>query len=147
VDPEKIKSIEGWLTPRNVTEVRYFMGLAVYYKRFIEGFSKIAHPITSLQKKGVRFEWTFDCKRSFQHLKSLLTSALILRIVDPNEDFVVCIDACKEGLDGVLSQNENVVCYESRKLKEHERHYATHDLELAAIVHALKMWRHYLMGK
>jgi hypothetical protein len=80
-------------------------------------------------------------------LKSLLTSAPILRIVDPNEDFVVCIDACKEGLGGVLSQNGHVICYESRKLKEHERHYATHDLELEAIVHALKMWRHYLMGK
>jgi hypothetical protein len=80
-------------------------------------------------------------------LKSLLTSAPILRIVDPNEDFIVCTDACKEGLGGVLSQNGHVVCYESRKLKEHERHYATHDLELAAIVHALKMWRHYLMGK
>jgi hypothetical protein len=80
-------------------------------------------------------------------LKSLLTSVPILRIVDPDEDFVVCMDACKEGLGGVLSQNGHVVCYESRKLKEHERLYATHDLELAAIVHALKMWRHYLMGK
>jgi hypothetical protein len=89
VDLEKIKSIEGWPTPRNVVEVRYFMGIAGYYKRFIEGFSKIAHPITSLQNKGVIFEWYFDCKRSFQHLKILLTSAPILRIVDPNEDFVV----------------------------------------------------------
>jgi hypothetical protein len=147
VDPEKIRAIEGWPVPKNVSEVRSFMGLAGYYRIFIEGFSRIAHPITSLQKKGVRFEWTSDCERSFQHLKSLLTSAPILRIVDPNEDFVVCIDACKEGLGGVLSQNGHVVCYESRKLKEHERHYATHDLELAAIVHALNMWRHYLMGK
>jgi hypothetical protein len=73
-------------------------------------------------------------------LKSLLTSVPILRIVDPDADFVVCMDACKEGLGGVLSQNGHVVCYESRKLKEHERLYATHDLELAAIVHALKMW-------
>jgi hypothetical protein len=90
VDPEKIKAIEGWPTPRNVSEVRSFMGLAGYYRRFIEGFSKIAHPITSLQKKGVKFEWTSDCERSFQHLKHLLTSAPILRIVDPNEDFIVC---------------------------------------------------------
>jgi hypothetical protein len=80
-------------------------------------------------------------------LKILLTSAPILRIVDPDEDFMVCTDACKEGLGGVLSQNGHVICYESRKLKEHERLYATHDLELEAIVHALKMWRHYLMGK
>jgi hypothetical protein len=74
-------------------------------------------------------------------------SAPILRIVDPNEDFIVCTDACKEGLGGVLSQNGFVICYESRNLKEHERHYATHDLELASIVHAFRKWRHYLMGK
>jgi hypothetical protein len=80
-------------------------------------------------------------------LKQLLTSASILRIANPNEDFVVCTDACKEGLGGVLSQNGFVICFESRKLKEHKRLYATHDLELAVIVHALKKWRHYLMGK
>jgi hypothetical protein len=80
-------------------------------------------------------------------LKILFTSVLILRIVDSYEDFVVCTDACKEGLDGVLSQNGHVICYESIKLKEHERIYDTHDLELAAIVHALNMWWHYLMGK
>jgi hypothetical protein len=106
------------------------MGLAGYYRRFIEGFSKIAHPITSLQKKGVKFEWTSECEEIFQHLKNLLTSAPILKIVDPEEDFIVCTDACKEGLGGVLTQNGHVVCYESRKLKEHERNYATHDLEL-----------------
>jgi hypothetical protein len=147
VDPEKIEAIRGWSTPKNVTEVKSFMGLAGYYKRFIEGFSKIAHPITSLQKKGVKFQWTLDCEIFFQHLKQLLTSAQILRIVDPNEDFTVFTDACKEGLGGVLSQNGYVVCYESTKLKEHERHYDTHDLELTSLVHALKTWRHYLMGK
>jgi hypothetical protein len=76
-----------------------------------------------------------------------ITSAPILKIADPNEDFVMCIDACKEGLGGVLSQNDHVVCYEFRKLKEHERNYATNYLELVTIIHALKMWRHYLMGK
>jgi hypothetical protein len=104
VDLEKIKSIEGWTTPRNVAEVRYFMGLAKYYKRFIEGFSKIPHPITSLQNKGVRFEWTSDCKRSFQHLKSFLKSAPILRIVDPNEDFVVSLLHMYGKTDVVLRQ-------------------------------------------
>jgi hypothetical protein len=77
-------------------EVRSFMGLSGYYRIFIEDFSKIVHPITSLQKKGVKFEWTEDCERSFQHLMNLLISAPILSIVDPTEDFVVCIDACKE---------------------------------------------------
>jgi hypothetical protein len=77
----------------------------------------------------------------------LLTSAPILRISDPNEDFVVCTYACKEGTRRVLSQNGFIICYESRILKENERNYATHDLHLASIVHALKKWRHYLMGK
>ena len=128
-------------------EFRSFMGLAEYYRTFIDGFSKISHPITSLQKKWVKFQWTLDCEKSFQHLKKLLTSAPILRIANPNEDFIVCTDACKEGLGGVLTQKGFVIYYESKKLKEHERHYATHDLELEAIVHALRKWRHYLMGK
>ena len=80
-------------------------------------------------------------------MRQLLTSAPILRIADPNADFIVCTDACKEGLGGVLSQNGFVICYESMKLKEHEKNYATHDLELAAIVHTLRKWRHYLMRR
>jgi hypothetical protein len=80
-------------------------------------------------------------------LKQLLTSAPILRIADPNMEFMVCIDACKEGLGGVLSQEGFVICYESRKMKEHERNYVAHDLELATIIHALRKWRHYLMGR
>ena len=69
VDPNNIKAITEWSTLKNVTEVRSFMGLAGYYRRFIEGFSKISHPITSLQRKGVKFQWTLDCEKSFQHLK------------------------------------------------------------------------------
>jgi hypothetical protein len=95
----------------------------------------------------VKFEWTPKCEESFQQLKSILTSVAILKIANPDEDFVVCTDACNVGLDGFLSQEDHVVYYESRKLKERERNYVTHDLELATIVHALKMWRHYLMGK
>jgi hypothetical protein len=78
----------------------------------------------------VKFQWTTECEKSFQKLKQFLTSAPTLRIANPNEYFVVCIDACKEGLGGVLSQNGFVVCFESRKLKENERLYATHDQEL-----------------
>jgi hypothetical protein len=100
-----------------------------------------------LQKKGTKFEWTLKCENNFNLLKELLTSSPVLKIANPNESFVVCIDACKEGIGGVLTQNAHVILYESRNLKEHERSYATHDLELAAIVHALRMWRHYLMGK
>jgi hypothetical protein len=147
VDPENIEAIRGWPTPKHVSDVRYFMGLAGYYRRFIVGFSKISHPITSLQKKGTKFEWTLKCEKNFNLLKELLTSEPVLKIADPNESFVVCIDACKEGLGGFLMKNGHVIGYESRKLKEHERNYATHDLELASIVHTLRMWRHYLMGK
>jgi hypothetical protein len=79
-------------------------------------------------------------------LKELLTSAPILNIIDPNKNFVICTNPCK-GLGGVLTQNGHVNSYESKKLKEHERNYVRHDLELVVIVHALKMWRHYLMEK
>jgi hypothetical protein len=122
VDSKKIETIREWSVPKNVTEARSLMSLAGCYRRFIEGFSKIANPITSLQKKGLKFQWTLDCENSFQHLKQLLTSAQILRIADPNEEFIVCTDVCKEGLGGVLNQNGFFICYESRKLKEHERH-------------------------
>jgi hypothetical protein len=96
----------------------------------------------------MKFEWTSKCEESFQKLKEVLTNAPILNIAYPNEDFVVCIDACKEGLGGALTQNGHVVCYESINIKEHERNHVMHDLELAVIVHVLKMWRrHYLMSK
>jgi hypothetical protein len=147
IDREKIEAIRECSTPKNVTEVRSFMGLAVYYRRFIIGFSRIAHPITSLQRKEHKFQWIEDCEKSFQQLKKWLTSAPILRITYLNEDFVVCEDACKEGLGGVLSQNGFIIYYESRKLKEHKRNYAIHDLELETIVHTLNKWRNYLMGR
>ena len=123
------------------------MGITSYYQRFIEGFSRIANPITSLQKKGKKFEWNQKCEESFKKLKILLTTALILRIVDPNKDFLVCTESCNDGLGGVLTQEEHVIAYESRNLKIHEKNYATYDLELAAVIHALKMWRHNLIGR
>jgi hypothetical protein len=100
-----------------------------------------------LHNKGIKFEWTIECEENFNLLKELPTSAPILNIVDPNGSFVVCTNACKEGHGGVLTQNGHVIGYESRNFKENERNYATHDLEHASIVHALKMWRNYLMGK
>jgi hypothetical protein len=103
VDPEKVEAIQEWSVPRNVAEARSFMDLAGYYIRFIVRFSKIAHPITSLQRKEKKFQWTEECESSFQRLKQLLTSAPILKIANPNKDYVVCTDACKEGLGGVLS--------------------------------------------
>ena len=115
VDPEKIEAIMNWPTPRNVTDVRSFMGLAGYYRRFIEGFSKVAHAITSLQNKGMKFEWTSRCEESFQWLKNLLTSAPVLKVADPKKDFVVCTDACRQGLGGVLMQDNHVICQRFKK--------------------------------
>jgi hypothetical protein len=147
VDLENMEVIRGWPTPKNISEIGSFMGLAGYYRIFIKSFSKIAHPITSLQKKGIKFEWTTKCEENCNLLKEFLTSAPILKITYPNENFVVCTNACKEGIGGVLTQNGYVISYESRKIKEHERNYVTHDLELATIIRALKMWRYYLTGK
>ena len=113
----------------------------------IEGFSRIENPITSLQKKGKKFEWSQKCEDSFKKLKTLLTTAPILRITDPNKDFIVCTDACNDGLGGVLTQEGHVIAYESRKLKIHEKNYATYDLELVVVIHVLKMWCHHLIGR
>jgi hypothetical protein len=102
VDPEKIEAIRGWSVPKNVKEFQYFMGLVGYYIRFIIGFSRIDHPITSLQRKEKKFQWIENCEKTFHQLKKLLTNSPVLRIAYPNEDFVVCTNACKEGLGRVL---------------------------------------------
>jgi hypothetical protein len=147
VDPDKIRYIMEWPTPKVVSDIRYFMGLAGYYRRYIKGFSKTGCPITALQKKGAKFTWKQEYEEIFQSLKHLLTHAPMLKITDPKYDFLVCTYAYKEGLEGVLMQGGIVVCYESQKLNENEVRYVTHDLELATIVHTLKMWRHYLLGR
>ena len=134
VDPYKVKSIMEWSVPKNVSDIISFMGITGYCRKFIEVFSKIVYPITSLQKKGNKFEWTKNCEESFNKLKHLLTTFLILKIADPFKDLIVCTNACNEGLGGVLLQDNYVVAYGSKKLKDHEKNYATHDLELAAII-------------
>jgi hypothetical protein len=127
-------------------KVRSFMGLAGYYRQFVEGFSKIENPITELQKKNKKFVWTEKCTKHFRRLKELLTTTPILKVPDMDADFLVCTDASKEGLGRVLMQDGRVIAYISRKLRRHEENYVTHDLELLAIVYALKVWRHYLVG-
>ena len=146
VDPRKVEAVQGWRQPTTVTEVRSFLGLAGYYRRFIEGFSSIALPLTRLTRKGVQFQWTEDCEQSFQTLKLRLTTAPILVLPSPDEEYVIYSDASGQGLGCVLMQGGKVIAYASRQLKKHEQNYPTHDLELAAVVHALKIWRHYLYG-
>ena len=146
VDPGKIEAIKSWPTPTNVKEVRSFLGLAGYYQRFVEGFSKIALPLTQLTRKNVKFQWSDERERSFQELKKRLITAPILTIPDGSEGMVVYSDASKMGLGCVLMQHGKVIAYASRQLKDYEKNYPTHDLELAAVVFALKIWRHYLYG-
>ncbi|CAA0809319.1 Uncharacterized mitochondrial protein AtMg00860, partial [Striga hermonthica] len=146
VDPSKIAAVQNWSAPNNPSEVRSFLGLAGYYRRFIEGFSKIELPLSQLTRKSVKFEWTDHCESSFQELKRRLTTAPLLTIPDPSRSFTIYIDASRKGLGCVLMQDGQVVAYASRQLKTHEQNYPTHDLELAAVVHAFKIWRHYLYG-
>ncbi|XP_071685280.1 uncharacterized protein [Lolium perenne] len=146
VDPSKIQSIMEKKAPTNQTEVRAFLGLAGYYRKFVEGFSSIARPLTQLLKKDKKFEWTDKCEASFQELKKRLVTAPVLTMPDITKDFDVYCDASKLGLGSVLMQEGKVIAYLSRQLRPHEMNYPTHDLELAAVVHALKTWRHYLVG-
>ncbi|GKB77515.1 putative reverse transcriptase domain-containing protein [Tanacetum coccineum] len=144
VDPAKIEAIKDWTSPKSPTEIRQFLGLAGYYRRFIEGFSKIAKPMTKLTQKKVKFEWGDKQEAAFQLLKQKLCSAPILALPEGSEDFIAYCDASKKGLGAVLMQREKVISYASRQLKIHEKNYTTHDLELGAVVFALKIWRHYL---
>ncbi|WVZ80921.1 hypothetical protein U9M48_028355 [Paspalum notatum var. saurae] len=146
VDPSKISSVMDWKVPEVVKEVRGFLGLAGYYRRFIESFSRIAKPMTSLLEKGVPFNWTKERQAAFDELKKRLTTAPVLTLPDLTKSFTVYCDASKEGLGCVLMQEGKVIAYASRQLRKHEVNYPTHDLELAAVVHALKIWRHYLFG-
>ena len=146
VDPYKIEVVVNWKPPKNVSEVVSFLGLAGYYRKFVEGFSKIAAPQTKLTRKDVKYDWVDVCQQSFEELKGRLTSAPVLALPNGRDGFVVYNDASRQGLGYVLMQNHRVIAYSSRKLKKHEENYPTHDLELATVVFALKIWRHYLYG-
>ncbi|GAU50497.1 hypothetical protein TSUD_242400 [Trifolium subterraneum] len=146
VDPSKVEAVLNWERPRTVSEIRSFLGLAGYYRRFILGFSEIALPLTRLTRKGAAFVWDELCENSFNLLKQKLTSAPVLVIPDPDKNYVVYCDASHKGLGCVLMQDGAVVAYASRQLKLHEENYPTHDLELAATIFALRIWRHHLYG-
>ncbi|KAI3808712.1 hypothetical protein L1987_24670 [Smallanthus sonchifolius] len=146
VDPAKIETVKEWNVPKTPTEIRSFLGLAGYYRRFIQDFSRIASPLTKLTRKELKYEWGPTQNNVFEELKTRLTQAPVLTLPEGNEDLVVYSDASGQGLGCVLMQRGKVIAYASRQLKIHEVNYPTHDLELAAIVFALKIWRHYLYG-
>jgi hypothetical protein len=146
VDPAKVEDVLKWESPRTVKEIRSFLGLVGYYRRFIEGFSKIVKPLATLLEKDREFKWTDACQDSFEVLKRRLTTAPVLVMPDLQKGFDIYCDASRQGLGCVLMQEGYVIAYASRQLRKHEQNYPTHDLELAAVVHALKIWRHYIMG-
>jgi hypothetical protein len=146
VDPEKVQEVMDWQPPTTVRQIQSFLGLVGYYRRFIPDFSRIAKPMTELLKKGVKFEWSQNCEDAFHALRQHLTTAPVLAQPDNTKSFDVYCDASSTGLGCVLMQDNRVIAYASRALRPHEQNYPTHDLELAAVVHALKICRHYLMG-
>ncbi|GKB96542.1 putative reverse transcriptase domain-containing protein, partial [Tanacetum coccineum] len=146
VDPSKIEVVKNWKAPKTLTKVRSFLGLVGYYYRFIENFFKIAKSLTILTQKCKTFDWSEEQELAFQTLKDKLCNAPVLALPDGPEEFVVYCDASRIGLGCVLMQRGKVIAYASRQLKIHEKNYTTHDLELGAVVFALKIWRHYLYG-
>ncbi|KAL5760554.1 hypothetical protein ACOSQ2_019392 [Xanthoceras sorbifolium] len=146
VDPQKIEAILDWKQPTNVIKIRIFLGLIGYYRKFVEGFSRIATLMTKLTWKEEKFVWSEACQQSFDKLKRRLTSAPLLTLPYGKDGFTVYCDASRQGLGCVLRQNEKVIAYASRQLKKHEHNYPTHDLELTAVVFALRICKHYLYG-
>jgi hypothetical protein len=151
VNPGKVKEVLEWKPSTIVSEVRSFLGLAGYYRRFILNLSNIAKPITELLKKKNKYVWNEVCDEAFKHLKKLLTTSPVLAQPDTTKSFDVYCDASGTGLGGVLMQEGRVISYSSRQLRRHEEHYPTHDLELAALVMdvaSLSTWEYgsYLYG-
>ena len=149
-DPAKISIVSNWPTPTNVTELRSFLGLASYYRRFIRHFAEVAAPLYCLQEKGSTFRWTANCRDAFEILKKKLTSAPILAFPKPSDTFILDTDASECGIGAVLSQRqegiERVIAYGSRTLTKSERNYSTTHKELLALVYFVQHFRCYLLG-
>jgi len=139
----KIDTMLKWERPQTVTGVRSFLGLVGYYRRFVEGFSKMVSPLTQLTRKDQPFSWTEKCEECFEEMKKRLTMALILAILDTTKKFEVYCDASYQSIRCVLMQKRKAEAYASRQLKAHEKNYPTHNTDLDTVVFALKTWRHY----
>ncbi|KAH0735409.1 hypothetical protein KY285_011116 [Solanum tuberosum] len=144
VDSQKIEVVKQWPRPTSPIDIRRFFGLAGYYKRFVDRFSYIASPLTKLTQKKVKFQWSDDCEKSFTELKTRLTTAPVLTLPEGSDGYVIYCDASKVGLGCVLMQHGKDIAYASRQLKVHDKNYPTYDLELAAVIFSLTIWRHYL---
>lgn len=149
-DPTKVAAVRDWPPPTNITELRSFLGLASYYRRFVRDFATIASPLHQLTNKGRRFGWSEDCAVAFRQLKAALIDAPVLAYPDPNQPFLVDTDASNVGVGAVLSQRgengERVVAYYSCSLSRPERNYCVTRRELLAVVLAVRHFRPYLLG-
>ncbi|XP_031106210.1 uncharacterized protein LOC116010851 [Ipomoea triloba] len=146
MDQAKVKAILDWEAPTKVTELRSFLGLVNYYRRFIEGYSKRAAPLTDLLKKGKTWVWSEDCQKAFDDLKAAVSQEPVLALPNFTKPFEVHTDASDFAIGGVLMQDMHPITFESRKLNEAERRYTVQEKEMTAVVHCLRVWRHYLLG-
>ncbi len=151
-DPKKIATVKEWREPSNVSEVRSFVGICSYYRRYIRNFAAIVKPLNKLTEKEHKFAWTTECQEAFDALKAKLTQAPILSY--PNfqvSHFILDTDASNTAIGAVLSQNidgqETVVAYASKSLTKAERKYCVTRKELLVVVYFVKYFRHYLYGK
>ena len=149
-DLQKVEKLEKLPSPKNITQLRAFIGLASYYRRFIEGFAKKAAPLHELLKKNVEFIWTDKHEEIFNWLKQRLITPPILQYPDYNVPFILFTDASYQGIGAVLAQikdkKEYVIAYASRTLSPAEKNYSTVELECLAVVWAVKYFRHYIHG-
>ena len=150
MDPAKVQAVMDWPIPRNVKDVRSFLGLAGYYRKFIRGYSRISAPLNELTKKEKGFAWSSSEQQAFEEIKKQMCSAPVLITPDPKLPYVIFTDASGYAVGACLCQDQGnglqPICFYSHKMNEAERRYATHEQELLAIVKAVKEWRHYLHG-
>ncbi|MCO5606112.1 hypothetical protein L7F22_060299 [Adiantum nelumboides] len=146
MDPAKLEVIKDWPNPRNLHEVRSFIGMCTYYRRFIEKFSLIADPLHDLTKKNVKYVWTEKRQQAFDTLKQKLITQPVLTLPDLSKPFEVQCDACGDCLGAVLLQEGHAIAYESRRLSSDEQILGIYEKELLAVLHALDSWKHYLLG-
>lgn len=152
-DPAKLAAVREWPRPSNVSEVRSFLGLATYYKKFLANFSEVVQPLTDLTRKNVIFQWSEECESSFNLLREQLTSAPVLSYPseDPEDQFVIDTDASDRGMGAVLSQvrqgTEHVIAYASKSLSSSQRNYCATYRELLAVVEFVPYFKHFLLGR
>jgi len=146
IDPAKIKAILEWEPPPKVTELKSFLGLVNYYRRFIKGYSAIANPLTNLLKKGRGWAWSQEYQRAFESLKKAVTEEPILSLPNLSRPFELYADASDLAIGGVLMQEGHPIAFESRKLNDTKRRYIVQEKEITAVIHCLRTWRHCLLG-